>query len=181
MPCWGCASSNSGCTRKPPIVLLAHQNRQMDWNDPEFWLDRLGAAVATGIVAALTALLVGRLTAAHCRRLQLEAEVRAQAIRVMALGKEISAITTTLAPKLGWGVGLGSASPGRHNPVSSSGFMLEAILVPVDVELAKRLPGRQLGCHRREPRMGSHGCQRSLDRVRVRLTNPGPGRLPQAW
>ena len=148
----------------------------MDWSDPEFWLDGLGAAVASGIVAALTALLVVRLTAAHDRRLQLEAEVRAQAIRVMALGKEISTITTTLAPKLRWaGRGLDRRRQTAMIEFQVAAFTLEAILVPVDVELAKRLQDVSSTATDINPEWVRTVVNVVSAVYGVRLTNPGQG------
>ena len=112
----------------------------MHWNDPSIWLQGLGAALIGGIVAALTALIVVRLTARHDRRLQLESEARIQAIRVMSLGKEISTITTTLAPQLRW---VGRELDRRRSRAiiefQVAAFALEAMLVPIDTALAVRL------------------------------------------
>lgn len=112
----------------------------MNWNDSSIWLDGLGAALLGGVVAALTAVLVVRLTVRNALRQQLAAEVRAQAIRVMALGKEISTITTTLAPQYRW---TGRALDRRHSEAliefQVAAFTLEAMLVPVNEALARRL------------------------------------------
>jgi len=102
--------------------------------------DGLGSALVGGVVAALTAVIVVRLTMRGSRRQQLEAEVRAQAVRVMALGKEISTITTTLEPQFRWtGRDLGRRRDRALIEFQVEAFKLEAMLVPVDADLARRL------------------------------------------
>lgn len=112
----------------------------MNCHESSIWLDGLGAAVLGGVVAALTAVIVVRLTARNTLRQGLEAEVRAQAIRVMALGKEISTLTTTLAPQFRWS---GRALDRRRRTAliefQVAAFTLEGMLVPVNERLARRL------------------------------------------
>lgn len=104
------------------------------------WFDGLGSALVGGVVAALTAVFVVQLTMRGSKRQQLEAEVRAQAIRVMALGKEISTITTTLEPQFRWtGRDLGKRREQAFVEFQIEAFTLEAMLVPVNVDLARRL------------------------------------------
>ena len=112
----------------------------MKWNDSSIWLDGLGASLLSGVVAAMTAFLVVRLTTRHDRRQALEAEVRSQAIRVMTLGKEISTITTTLEPQFRWtGRDLDRRRSEALIEFQVAAFALEAMLVPVNATLARKL------------------------------------------
>jgi hypothetical protein len=69
----------------------------MDWGDPNLWFQGLGSAIVGGVVAALTALLVVKLTNNKNRALARELDARGQATTLLRATNEFAAAAVRLA------------------------------------------------------------------------------------